>query len=185
MCVPNLFIVTTKYCEFKTLHSRNRCFTLKRGPWLWLIRMMSQASKTKQKILKYNILSIHRGQNGSERYNKPIKIKWLWQPANNGGDDNSESLLSRHAWDVRTEPSACNTGSPSYTDYKFNLHTYIVCQLKVLLACQLIVHSFNQLQDLQERKGRRYLHCCIVTPQIKQYSKFIEDLSTIYVVAVL
>lgn len=28
--------------------------------------------------------------------------------------------------------------------------TYIVCQLKVLLTCQLIVHSFNQLQDLQQ-----------------------------------
>lgn len=32
-----------------------------------------------------------------------------------------------------------------------NDSTYIVCQLKVFLACQLVVHSFNQLQDLQQK----------------------------------
>lgn len=64
-------------------------------------------------------------------------------------------------------PSASN---PSYTPFNFSVRTYIVCQLEVLLARQLIVHSFNQIQDLQERKGRRYLHCCIVIPQIKKYS---------------
>lgn len=30
-----------------------------------------------------------------------------------------------------------------------------MCQLKVLLACQLIVHSFNQLQDLQKKKKKK------------------------------
>lgn len=35
------------------------------------------------------------------------------------------------------------------------VHTYVVSQLEVFLARQLIVHSFDQLQDLQREGGAR------------------------------
>lgn len=35
------------------------------------------------------------------------------------------------------------------------VHTYVVSQLEVFLARQLIVHSFDQLQDLQREGGVR------------------------------
>lgn len=36
----------------------------------------------------------------------------------------------------------------------FKGRTYVVSQLEVFLACQLIVHSFDQLQDLQGRRRK-------------------------------
>lgn len=37
----------------------------------------------------------------------------------------------------------------------FEARTYVVSQLKVFLARQLIVHSFDQLQDLQGEEARK------------------------------
>lgn len=42
----------------------------------------------------------------------------------------------------------------------FESRTYVVSQLEVFLARQLIVHSFDQLQDLQGRKkGKKEMSC--------------------------
>ena len=49
----------------------------------------------------------------------------------------------------RTRPSCPELPLPN------KQRTYIVCQLKILLAGELKVHPLHQLQDLQERERER------------------------------
>lgn len=37
------------------------------------------------------------------------------------------------------------------TPCKNKIYTYIVCQLKIFLTCQLVMHTFNKVQYLKQK----------------------------------